>query len=1235
MILRTLLVAALVLFAPILAHAGGLPRGDTRAEGFDPAKLDKIASMLNEAVSNRQIAGGAALLARHGKTVYLATAGQRDAEANLPITEDTIYRIASMTKPITSTAVMMLYDEGKLKLDDPLSKFIPEFKNATVFVPGQPNPAPAQREITIHHVLTHTSGITYKFFDRPGVGKLYAEAGVSDGLIETPGAMAENAKRIAKAPLLHQPGSSWEYGLNTDVLGRVVEVVSGQTLDEFFRERIFTPLKMDDTSFIVPPAKRNRLSALYTPDKDKKVKRVGVEPMVLGPLTYSSTYSTNDASTYFSGGAGLCSTIGDYARFLQMLLNRGELDGVRLLKPETVDLMSRNQIGDMQIGFPNHGDAFGYGFGVLTERGKTDEFKRKSYDDVASVGTISWAGIFNTFFWVDRERQLIGVLMTQLHPSDHTKLPVEFKRLTYDALSDPQASLKPDDYIRFARTSKGDSARGRILFNDTNRLACVRCHRVKGNGGDVGPDLTDIAGKFGRDQLIESVIEPSRQIVEGYRPQAIALKDGRTLTGLIKDESADELTLVTVDATKHRLKKSAIEERGISSTSIMPVGLAAGLTTQEFTDVIAYLESLRPPGQNSPGSGISGPLTLPRGFKAETIATGITGATALEIAPDGRIFICEQTGALRVVKNGRLLERPFATFEVDSQWERGLIGVCVDPDFSKNGYIYVTTVAKSPYPHHRILRLAAQGDVAKPGSEVVLFEGDDQTKVRGSMISGHQGGALHFGTDGKLYIALGEQTAGIPAQQMDSLLGKMLRLNSDGSIPDDNPFAKTTQGKYRAIWALGLRNPFTFAAQPGTGRIFINDVGNTKWEEVNEGFAGANYGWPTEEGRGSDPHFRQPLHHYPVASVSGGAFCPTDRTRAFPAEYSGQYFFMDFVKGWVKVLDPNSPNRVQPFASGLRRPVDLRFGPDGALYVLLRDAWVIDNNFHPSTGSLVRISYEPKPATPSTGINISEVIIHGDMDCFRVETPTATYLYGKRGAGFASIIDSEGHDWISYRPGEKARGEYRGLPKCGQPTKFFHCGYGYGQYKNDNPFTSTVTHQTPRHVQITSTSRDGKSSCMWDFFETHATFTLLKIDQPTFWFLYEGTPVGKLDAVSDFVIRPDGTKTTLDQPWSQVVPWVCFGASESPRGLVLVNHQPPERAEVDSYVSWPFVREADGSFQDMTVFGFGRKGYKELIQHVPDLKQLPAKFTIGFVEHADAKSATRLINELRSNDDAH
>jgi glucose/arabinose dehydrogenase len=243
--------------------------------------------------------------------------------------------------------------------------------------------------------------------------------------------------------------------------------------------------------------------------------------------------------------------------------------------------------------------------------------------------------------------------------------------------------------------------------------------------------------------------------------------------------------------------------------------------------------------------------------------------------------------------------------------------------------------------------------VAEPNSERILLEGDDQTTLGGNKIDGHQGGPLHFGADGKLYVALGEQTAEKPAQNLNSLLGKILRLGADGSIPSDNPFVGWATGKYQAVWALGCRNPFGMAIQPHTGRMFINDVGG-KAEEINEGVAGANYGWPiSDHGPTTNKNFRGPIHHYPTACITGGAFCPGDSP--WGKTFRGCYFFADFNHGFIRIIDPNQPAFSREFASGLRRPTDLRFAPNGDLYVLLRDAWVIDNQFAPGTGSLLRI----------------------------------------------------------------------------------------------------------------------------------------------------------------------------------------------------------------------------------------------------------------------------------------
>jgi CubicO group peptidase (beta-lactamase class C family) len=382
-----------------------------------------------------------ALVLRRGKMAYADATGQSDAEAMAPMTQDTIFRIASMTKPVTSVAVMMLADLGKLDLSDPISLYLPEFKFPIVAArrmdtQGKPLPASmrdsyslisAYRPITIRDLLRHTSGLTYKFWGRPFFGTLYANAGICDGITQTDHSLEKNVKLLAGKPLMFQPGTAWEYGLSTDVLGRLVEVVSGQPLEAFFNDRIFRPLAMNDTHFVLPDSKRSRLAAVYEPSPNQTIVRTGEGPTVKGALVYSTNLPYKPTPGYFSGGAGLVSTASDYGRFLQMLLNHGELDGARLLRPETVDSMTRDQTG-MPLSIGAHGMGFGYGFGIVTRSNgaKTND----------SVGTFSWGGIYYTHFWVDPKRELIGILMTQIYPNGHLKLADQFHKLVNEAVLD-------------------------------------------------------------------------------------------------------------------------------------------------------------------------------------------------------------------------------------------------------------------------------------------------------------------------------------------------------------------------------------------------------------------------------------------------------------------------------------------------------------------------------------------------------------------------------------------------------------------------------------------------------------------------------------------------------------------------------------------------------------------------------------------------------------------------------
>ncbi|AUX44525.1 serine hydrolase [Sorangium cellulosum] len=417
---------------PPRAQVGQAPPAEAPRPEPEKDRFQEVRGYLRRLVAEKKVAGAVAMVSQEGKVLYLDATGMQDVQAAKPMSTETIFRICSMTKPITSVAVMMLVEEGKIALSDPLSKFIPEFKRVEVATPdpakqGASKREKARREITVHDLLTHKSGITYGFLADPSMRKVYRDAGISDGLTETKGTIADQAKKLASVPLIHQPGAAWSYGLSTDVLGRVVEVASGKTLEQFFYERMFKPLQMNDTHFHLPAKDEPRLAAVYEPTQDQTIARLPAGPVEKGGAIYSASYPLDPNGKYFSGGAGLVSTVKDYGRFAQMLLNGGELDGAHILKKETVDLMTQNQIADVTLPWQQMGDGFGLGFAVVTEARKDG--------DLGSVGTFSWSGFYNTYFWVDPQKKLVGIVMTQLHPSDHLHMSDTFRKLTYAALS--------------------------------------------------------------------------------------------------------------------------------------------------------------------------------------------------------------------------------------------------------------------------------------------------------------------------------------------------------------------------------------------------------------------------------------------------------------------------------------------------------------------------------------------------------------------------------------------------------------------------------------------------------------------------------------------------------------------------------------------------------------------------------------------------------------------------------
>lgn len=386
--------------------------------GFSVARLQRIDAMLEQEVKQAQIAGAIVYIARDGKPVHFKTYGQQDIENGKPMQKDAIFRIASMSKALTSVAALMLYEEGHFLLKDPVAKFIPAFANSVVAVPAPPGSGQAyateklRRPITIRDLLRHTAGMTY------GSGLAAAEykkAGLADWyLLDKDETLEQMVNRLAALPLHGQPGEAFQYGYATDVLGRVIEVVSGMPLDRFIETRITKPLKMVDSSFFLPPEKTARLANVY-----------GMEG---GQLRLQETAARSDfvngPKRLLSGGAGMLSTTTDYARLLQMLLNGGELEGVRLLSPKTVALMHANHTGDKYRSMD--GDGFGLGFWTIGDLGNSGE--------LGSVGAYGWGSAYFPQYLVDPKERLIMIFMTQHRPAGNSTLNQRIKVLTYQAL---------------------------------------------------------------------------------------------------------------------------------------------------------------------------------------------------------------------------------------------------------------------------------------------------------------------------------------------------------------------------------------------------------------------------------------------------------------------------------------------------------------------------------------------------------------------------------------------------------------------------------------------------------------------------------------------------------------------------------------------------------------------------------------------------------------------------------
>jgi CubicO group peptidase (beta-lactamase class C family) len=401
-----------------------LDEASPESVGISPERLARIDKMCADAVADGQVPGIVSLVARDGKIVHWKAYGMANNEEGRKLKRDDIFRIASQSKAITSTAVMMLWEEGKFRLDDPVSKFIPEFKNPQVLGSFKYSDTtwtgvPANKEITIRHLLTHTSGIGYGVIDGDErIKMIYQKAGVTDLFTTENITIEESVKKIARLPLHHHPGEKFTYSEGLDVLGYFIEVVSGMPFDEFLKTRIFDPLGMDDTRFYFPESKANRLVAVQHKVDGKWEKY---------PVTfYDTDYPVKGAKTFFSGGAGLSSTAKDYATFLQMYLNGGEYNGVRLLSRTTVRSIMANQTGEL---FSGPEEYYGLAFGVVTPEGEAK-------GGIGSTGTFDWGGYFNTQYFADPAENVIGIIMKQTQGPTNDQTGWKFRQLVFQTIDD-------------------------------------------------------------------------------------------------------------------------------------------------------------------------------------------------------------------------------------------------------------------------------------------------------------------------------------------------------------------------------------------------------------------------------------------------------------------------------------------------------------------------------------------------------------------------------------------------------------------------------------------------------------------------------------------------------------------------------------------------------------------------------------------------------------------------------
>ena len=417
---RTFLVTVVILFISLLGQSQTIQTG-TRNNAVDYERLTRIDGLINEYISKNWLTGAVSIVIKDNQVVQYKGYGYADVATKKPMKNDAIFRIMSQTKAITSVGIMILYEQGKLLLDQPISDFIPEFKNPVVL--DKFNDAdttyttiPAKSEITIRQLLTHTSGLDYTDIGSSKVAAIYSKNHIPSGLGYFDADLLERMKALGKLPLSFQPGEKWQYGLNSDLLGCLIEVISGMNLEDFLRKNIFDPLGMKDTYFNVPSSKANRLATVYTEDASGKI------------IPWSHEFRNIDPDypimkkRYFSGGAGLSSTAFDYAVFMQMLLNGGKYNGHQILGKRTVEMITSGQLKDGMFGDDN----MGLGFGITSER--------SAAKGPRNAGSFEWGGYYGTTYWADPKSKLVCLFMTQQNPNSHSDLEGKFEAIVYSSL---------------------------------------------------------------------------------------------------------------------------------------------------------------------------------------------------------------------------------------------------------------------------------------------------------------------------------------------------------------------------------------------------------------------------------------------------------------------------------------------------------------------------------------------------------------------------------------------------------------------------------------------------------------------------------------------------------------------------------------------------------------------------------------------------------------------------------